>query len=111
MSKIVNNDTINNICSLLITFCCYFDTYNLFLYRIKKAQIFLSIMPNPTLQELLTHPGELMEQVEALDYAMASLITRLRYEPEQLEKAIEHYEILYLLRKALKTYNTSSHGN
>ncbi len=63
-------------------------------------------MPNPNIQELLNTPGELREQSEALDYAMSSMVSHLKHEPEQLEKTVAHYETLYLLRKAIETYKS-----
>lgn len=71
-------------------------------------KIFLSTMENPdikhrlTLAELLSNPGDIREQVTALDYAMSSMVAQLRHEPAQLTETVESYESLYLLRKAIK---------
>jgi hypothetical protein len=61
-------------------------------------------MKHPTLQNLLSTPDDCKEHADCLDYAMSSLMARLRREPEQLEYALRTYESLFLLRKAIETH-------
>jgi hypothetical protein len=61
-------------------------------------------MPTPTIQELLNEPGMKSEIVRSIESAMLIIVLFLKNEPEQLEKTVEHYENLYLLRKAIETH-------
>ena len=87
----------------MINYSCHLGTINIFLLRIKSAQTFL-LMKHTTLQDLLKEPDSQKEQLNALDYAMSSVIAILRHEPNQLEEAVKNYESLYLLRKAIENY-------
>jgi hypothetical protein len=68
-------------------------------------------MPMTELEDLLSNPADQTEYIKSLDYAMNSMVNRLRNEPGELEEVLASYDSLYLLKKSIENLNANENGD
>ncbi len=102
----VQSKNTNKRCSKKVRYVCLCNTIIVDLRQVCRIKLFF--MTYPTIEELLTSPEEIRELAGYLDHCMLYLVLYLKYEPEQLEKIVECYDNISLLKQAIQHHQIKS---